>query len=66
MYDHVRGEITEKHAARVVVRMGGVGYEIDVPTSTSSKLTVGDTAQLYTILHVVDGTPVPARFRRPR
>lgn len=43
--------------ARIVLRAGGVGYELDVPTSTASRLRVGETAKLFTILHVLDGTP---------
>jgi len=57
VYDHLVGEVTDKHAARVVLRAGGVGYEVDVPTSTASGLQVGQTAKLFTVLHVLDGTP---------
>ena len=57
MYDHLRGEILEVHPARVVIRAGGVGYELKVPVTTSAALTAGQDALLYTILHVVDGQP---------
>lgn len=57
MYDHLVGEVIEHHPARIVLRAGGVGYELDVPTSTSSRLQVGETTKLFTILHVIDGTP---------
>lgn len=57
MYDHILGEVIEKHAARVVLRAGGVGYEVEVPTGTSGALQVGSEAKLFTILHVVDGNP---------
>ncbi len=57
MYDHLRGEIVEVHPARVVIRVGGVGYELKVPVTTSAGLTAGQEALLYTILHVVDGQP---------
>jgi Holliday junction DNA helicase RuvA len=57
MYDHVLGEVIEKHAARVVMRAGGVGYQIDVPAGTASRLEVGQQAKLFTILHVLDGYP---------
>ena len=30
MYDHLLGEIVEKHASRAVVRCAGVGYEVRV------------------------------------
>lgn len=57
MYDHLAGEVIDRHAARVVLGVGGVGYELDVPTSTAAQLQVGQTAKLFTILHVIDGTP---------
>lgn len=57
MYDHFVGEVVDARPTLVVLRAGGVGYEIKVPTSTSSALTGSGTTTLYTILHVVDGTP---------
>lgn len=62
MYDHLRGEILEAHPARVVIRAGGVGYELKVPVTTSTGLTPGQEALLYTILHVVDGQPLLLGF----
>jgi Holliday junction DNA helicase RuvA len=57
MYDHLVGEVCEAHGTRAVLRCGGVGYELKVPVPVSSALRVGETAQLFTQLHVVDGTP---------
>jgi len=57
MYDHLSGEVVEKSTARAVLRCGGVGYECRVSLSTAAALQVGATRQLFTILHVVDGTP---------
>lgn len=57
MYDHLVGEVVEKHPSRVVLRCGGVGYECRVSLTTVAELTVGSTQQLFTLLHVVDGTP---------
>jgi len=62
MYDHIVGEVIEKHPARVVIRAGGVGYELEVPTGTSASVGVGEQAGLYTILHVVDGHPTLLGF----
>lgn len=62
MYDHLRGEILEVHPARVVVRAGGVGYELKVPVTTSAGLSPGQETLLYTILHVVDGQPTLLGF----
>jgi Holliday junction DNA helicase RuvA len=64
MYDHFAGEIVEVHPARVVLRAGGVGYELKVPTSTSASLRVGGQATLHTILHVVDGVPLLLGFAK--
>ena len=66
MYDHLVGEVCESQPARVVLRVGGVGYELHVPMSTSSGLKVGDTVMLHTILHVVDGNPSMLGFRSTR
>lgn len=57
MYDHLLGEIVEKQPSSVVIRCAGVGYGCRVSLSTSVELKVGETQKLYTILHVVDGTP---------
>ncbi len=66
MYDHILGECTDKLPARVVLRAGGIGYELKVPVNTSAQLKLGETAQLFTILHVVDGTPTLLGFKTPR
>lgn len=63
MYDHIRGEVCELQPARVVLAAGGVGFELKVPVSTSATLKEGQQAQLYTILHVVDGNPTLLGFR---
>ena len=62
MYDHILGEVTDKQPARVVVRAGGVGFELEVPTSTSSAVQVGVEVKLFTLLHVVDSVPTLLGF----
>ena len=57
MYDHLVGEVVEKHASRAIVRCAGVGYECRVSLNTAGDLQTGSTQQLFTILHVVDGSP---------
>ncbi len=57
MYDHLLGEVVEKHASRAVVRCAGVGYDLRISLESAQALKVGSTAQVFTILHVVDGTP---------
>ncbi|MCB9877186.1 MAG: Holliday junction branch migration protein RuvA [Planctomycetes bacterium] len=57
MYDHLLGEIVEKHASRVVVRCAGVGYDVRVSLNSATQLQVGATQKLFTVLNVVDGVP---------
>jgi len=66
MYDHIAGEVIEVQPARVVVRAGGVGFELKVPMSTSERLRPGATETLLTILHVQDGMPTLLGFARPQ
>ena len=57
MYDHLVGEVVEKHASRVVLRCSGVGFECRVSLTTAAQLRVETTCQLFTILHVVESVP---------
>lgn len=57
MYDHLLGEIVEKHTSRVVVRCAGVGYDVRVSLNSAADLTVGSTQKVFTVLNVVDGMP---------
>jgi Holliday junction DNA helicase RuvA len=57
MYDHLHGEVVEKQTSRAVVRCGGVGYDVRISLTSAAGLKVGQTCQVFTILHVVDGTP---------
>lgn len=65
MYDHLLGEIVEKHASRAVIRCAGVGYEVRVSLTSASDLVVGQTQKLFTVLNVVDGTPSLLGFSTP-
>lgn len=62
MYDHLHGEVLEKLGSRAVLRVHDVGYELKVSLSTSSQLQTGQAATLYTILHVVEGSPTLLGF----
>ncbi|GAB4147157.1 MAG: Holliday junction branch migration protein RuvA [Planctomycetota bacterium] len=62
MYDHLSGEVIEKRAALVVLRVSGVGYEVKVPLATAARLEIGRQEILYTILHVVEGVPTLLGF----
>lgn len=57
MYDHLVGEVVDKFGSRVVLRVGGTGYDVKVSLTTAAVLRPGAAATLYTILHVVDGAP---------
>jgi holliday junction DNA helicase RuvA len=49
MISFLEGEIVEKSATRVVLGVGGVGYEVAVPTSVVASLpAVGRTARVHT------------------
>lgn len=57
MYDHLLGEIVEKHASRVVVRCAGVGYDVRISLNSAAELQLGSTQKVFTVLNVVDGMP---------
>jgi Holliday junction DNA helicase RuvA len=51
----LQGRVAEKAADRVVLDVGGVGYEVQVPVSTASRMpAVGVEARLFTRMHVRD------------
>ena len=49
MIASLKGIIVESHLLQVVLEAGGVGYEVQVPITTSEKLpTIGKEAKLFT------------------
>ncbi len=55
MISFLEGEIAEKAGARVVISVGGVGYDVQVPASTVAKLpAVGKHARVFTRMVVRD------------
>jgi Holliday junction DNA helicase RuvA len=51
----LEGEVAHKAGARVVLDVGGVGYEVLVPATTLAKLPqVGRRARIHTRMHVRD------------
>jgi Holliday junction DNA helicase RuvA len=49
MISFLEGEIVEKAGTRVVIAVGGVGYDVSVPTSVAATLPpVGRTARIHT------------------
>jgi Holliday junction DNA helicase RuvA len=59
MIAFLEGTVAEKTAERVVVAVGGVGYDVAVPAQTLSRLPApGRTARLFTRLQVRDDAMV--------
>jgi holliday junction DNA helicase RuvA len=52
----LRGTVLETEADRVVLDVGGVGFEVGVPGSIAAQLSqkIGELASLYTYMHVRD------------
>lgn len=55
MISFLEGVIAEKHGGRIVISVGGVGYDVQVPASTAGKLPpVGKNARVHTRMVVRD------------
>jgi Holliday junction DNA helicase RuvA len=55
MISFLEGQVAEKSADRVVLAVGGVGYDLQVPTSVVGKLpAIGKTARIHTRMIVRD------------
>ena len=55
MISFLEGDVAEKAGGRAVISVGGVGYEVQVPTSTLAKLPpIGRPTRVYTRMHVRD------------
>ncbi len=53
MIAKISGSLLEKLPTRVLIEVGGVGYEIHIPLSTFDKLgAIGEKTSLFTHLHV--------------
>jgi Holliday junction DNA helicase RuvA len=52
MIAFLEGEVSEKFAGSVVLKVGGVGYEVAVSTIDFDQLVVGETVKLYTFHYV--------------
>ena len=60
MISFLDGEVVEKGATRVVIGVGGVGYDVLVPTSVVAKLpAVGKTTRLHTRMVVREDSMTP-------
>jgi Holliday junction DNA helicase RuvA len=60
------GEVVEKGAGRVVLAVGGVGYDVNVPASVLARLPpIGRSARVYTRLAARDDTMLLYGFASP-
>ena len=68
MIARLRGRVLEADGDRVVLDVGGVGFDVGVPGRLASQLAqkVGQEASLYTYLHVRDDTLQLYGFSSPR
>lgn len=65
MYAYIRGAVDEVLLDRAVVEAAGVGYELLCSGMTLKKLLPGDTAKLYTHLHLAEGVMALYGFYEP-
>lgn len=68
MIARLRGSVLEADGERVVLDVGGVGFDVGVPGRLASQLSLklGQQASLYTYLHVRDDTLQLYGFASPR
>lgn len=52
MIGRLKGIIVEKNAPQIIIDINGIGYEVETPLSTFCRLTMGETATLWTHLVV--------------
>lgn len=52
MLDRIAGDIVHRSPTRIVLKTGGVGYEIEIPVSTYEKIPPKGEAELLTHLYV--------------
>ena len=68
MIARLRGTVLESDGDRVVLDVGGVGFEVGCPGPVAAQLSLklGETASLYTYLHVRDDILQLYGFASPR
>ncbi|MDI9241672.1 Holliday junction branch migration protein RuvA [Fusibacillus kribbianus] len=52
MISFIKGRLLELYEEALIVETGGIGYQIQVPLSMLSEVSVGSEIQVYTYLHM--------------
>lgn len=52
MIAHLRGQVAEKFAGSIIVDVGGVGYEIAVPSGDYEAVSLDESVKIYTYHHI--------------
>ncbi|GAA4821043.1 Holliday junction branch migration protein RuvA [Algivirga pacifica] len=52
MYNYIKGKLALKTPTYLVIDVGGIGYEVNIPLSTYSKLKGEEQCQLFTHFYV--------------
>ena len=52
MIAHISGVISEKFLSSVIIDVGGVGYEVQVPSLDYDSIVLGEEVKLYTYHHI--------------
>ncbi len=57
MITFLEGNLDSKHLARIVMNVGGVGYEVTIPLSSYDQLPLqGETCRILTYHHITDAS----------
>ena len=65
MYAYIRGTVDDLFSDRAIVEAAGVGYELFCSSMTLKALVKGETAKLYTHLHLAEGVQALYGFVDP-
>ena len=67
MIAFIEGDLVECQLNLAIIQVGGIGYEVHIPLTTSEKLpALGKEIKLYTQSRLPGGCPDSLRFLRSR
>jgi len=55
MFAYFKGNIEKKEDSKVVIDVGGIGYEIYMPLGDIDRLTLGETVKIHTFTDIKEG-----------